>query len=199
MVCLGHELPHAPTQLACITGLEVLEGAVLGSGPSLASLETHLSIGMDGDHAEGLAPAGREHLALSHPSKPVNHEQRWTLVHAVNGVRKADGEHVITVFRPKFNRDSTEDPRVALEPLAHDLLSDHVAHGANWKGEGGGHLRKFPLPASGQATDGQHTDHALPWRRGDMKGATGSVLEGLLSPPHIDERPKNRGADQKTA
>ncbi len=197
MVGLIHQLTDAPPKLSTIARLEVLEGAILCAGTGLAATETDFRIGMDGDHSEGFTPSGRENFALSHTAKAVDDQQSRPFFHAIDGISKADSEHVIAVFRPKFNRDSSEDTRVALEPLAHDLLSDHVAHGTNGERERSGHVCEFPFPASRQATDGQHADHDRPWRRGDMKGATGSVLERLLSPTHVDERPQHRRANQE--
>ena len=187
-----HQLADAPAKLPDVAGLEIFEGAVLSTSARLAATETNLGVGMNGDHAEGFAPSSREHLAFSHAAKAVDHQQSRPVLHAVNGVSKADGEHVVAVLCPQFNGDSSKDTWVALESLAQDLLSHHVAHGANRERERRGHVCEFPLAASGQATDGQHTDHARPCRRGDMKGATDSVLEGLLSPPHVDERPQHR-------
>ncbi|GIS27691.1 MAG: hypothetical protein CM15mP128_4500 [Methanobacteriota archaeon] len=132
----------------------------------LAATETNLGVGMNGDHAECFAPSSREHLAFSHAAKAVDHQQCRAVFHAVNGVGKANGEHVVTVLCTQFNGDSPKDTWVALEPLTHDLLSHHVAHGANGERERRGHVCEFPLAASGQATDGQHTDHGGPCRRG---------------------------------
>lgn len=157
-----HELPHAPAKLARITGLEVLQRTVLSTGPGLAAPKAYLSIGENGDHAESVTPTCRENLALSDASEPIDDKQRWAVIHAVDGVRKTNGEHVVAVLCTQLNRDAPKDARIALKPTTHDLFANHVAHGTDRQGEGRGHVRKFPLPTGGQATDGQNTDHVLP-------------------------------------
>ena len=194
-----HELTDAPTQFSGVSGLKILNRTVFGAASVLAPLEANVWIGVNGDDAESVAPAGGENLPFRHAPQPVDDQQRRLTYEGINGVGETHSKDVVTVGSPQFHRDAAKDTRVTLEPSSKDFFAHHVPHGTDGKSERFGYFCEFALATRREATDGQNTDHDRPYGRGAMKGATRSVLERLLSPPHVDERPKDRRADQQTA